>query len=96
MDMDVANVALKIWHPEGTEQMSMVYGQAVHHLCMSCDGTPPTEQCVDHNVILEIYVKYKSGQLKNQIKDGMSQLPTIKIQWLTCNEHKMSCDVCHP
>ena len=33
------------------------------------------------------------GHPKNQIKDGMSQPLTIKIQWSTSNWCEMSCDV---
>jgi hypothetical protein len=32
--MAVANVASKIQYPEGTEPMSMMYGQIAHYLCM--------------------------------------------------------------
>ena len=31
----VTNVALKIQYPEGTKQMSSVYGQAMYHLGVS-------------------------------------------------------------
>jgi hypothetical protein len=34
-----------------------------------------------------------SGQPNNQIKDGMSQPSTIKIQWSTCTGCTISCDV---
>ncbi len=35
----------------------------------------------------------EKGQLKNPIKDDMSQPPTIKILWSTSNGRKMSCEV---
>jgi hypothetical protein len=33
------------------------------------------------------------GQPKNPIKDGMSQPPTIKIQWSTPSGQEMSCNI---
>lgn len=33
----------------------------------------------------------ESGQVKNETEDGISQSPTIKIQYSTCNRCEMSC-----
>ena len=47
--MAVANVTLKLQYPEGTEQMSTVYGQTVHHLYMSGEENPTNRMC-EHSV----------------------------------------------
>ena len=56
-----------------------------------------SEQLAAKDPVFSWYPKwielYSSGQLRIWIKDGMCQPPTIKIQWSTCNRHKMSCDV---
>jgi len=64
--MSVANVALKlqypealkIWQPEGTKQMSMVYKQTMHHLCMSGkESTIHRKICVDFSFLVR-YVNH--------------------------------------
>jgi hypothetical protein len=47
--MAVANVTLKLQYPEGTEKMSTVYGQTVHHLYMSGEENPTNRMC-EHSV----------------------------------------------
>jgi len=56
--MAVANVALKIYYPEGTKQMSTVYGQTMHHPCMSGEENSTNRTCVDYNFTSTIDVNH--------------------------------------
>jgi hypothetical protein len=38
-------------------------------------------------------ILHEARELKNRIKDGMIQPPTIKIQWSTPNGCEMSCNI---
>jgi len=48
--MAVANVALKHWYPEGTYQISTVYGQTMHHSYVSGEENYTNRICVVYNL----------------------------------------------